>query len=309
MAVRSVQLAKWREIHRFARNGWLYRGQASASRPMANSLERCLDRFQVVPTERVELERRLIREFQRAYHQYAQHVPPDEAAIEWLSLMQHHGAPTRLLDFTYSIYVAAYFALERADDDAVIWAVNGPWAVQESARLLDAAGKADPRIVKEGFLEHHEALARNWFFEAPLVAVAYPINPYRLNERLRIQRGVFMIVGDVTKSFMDNLSALPDADSPQHVVKIVIPAAQRLTALSQLFYMGIARSSLFPGLDGYAQSLGVFHSAYDPTKWTGRAAAMSLPRGLSGATPSRRLKPPAHRSRKRGEPTRLKRNR
>jgi hypothetical protein len=242
------------------------------------------------------LERKLIREFQRAYHQYAGHVPPDGAAIEWLSLMQHYGAPTRLLDFTYSIYVAAYFALEAADDDSVVWAINGPWAVQESARLLGVAGKADPAIVKEGFKEYHETLAEKWFLDPPSVRLAYPVNPYRLNERLRVQRGVFIVVGDVSKSFMDNLHALPDTDDTQHAVRIVIPRAQRLTALSQLFYMGIARSSLFPGLDGYAQSLGVFHSAYDPTRWTGKAARMHLPRGLN-ARSNKRLQPAAARTR------------
>jgi len=38
--------------------------------------------------------------------------------------MQHHGAPTRLIDFTWSPYVAAFFALERTLADGVVWAIN-----------------------------------------------------------------------------------------------------------------------------------------------------------------------------------------
>ena len=52
------------------------------------------------------------------------HVPEWEDDFQWLALMQHHGAPTRLLDFTWSPYVAAFLALERAVDDAAVWAIH-----------------------------------------------------------------------------------------------------------------------------------------------------------------------------------------
>ena len=85
-----------------------------------------------------------------------------------------------------------------------------------------------------------------------------------------------MIAGDVSRTFEENLRALPEFADPQHVRRIVIPNDQRIPALRQLFSMDIARSSLFPGLDGYAQSLGVYHSAYDPTDWAGHAERMPL---------------------------------
>jgi len=40
-----------------------------------------------------------------------------------------------------------------------------------------------------------------------------------------------------------------------------------VNALSRLFSMGISRSSLFPGLDGFCRSLGVYHSAFNREPW------------------------------------------
>ena len=58
--------------------------------------------------------------------------------------MQHHGAPTRLIDFTWSPYVAAFFALERATGDAAVWAVN-PGAHRSSRAPNRTPPKYDPR--------------------------------------------------------------------------------------------------------------------------------------------------------------------
>jgi hypothetical protein len=65
-----------------------------------------------------------------------------------------------------------------------------------------------------------------------------------------------------------------------------------------LFSMDIARSSLFPGLDGYAQSPGVYHSAYRPTNWTGEAERVYIARITASEQPSRRLQPMARKARR-----------
>ena len=53
----------------------------------------------------------------------------------------------------------------------------------------------------------------------------------------------------------------------EHLLKIIIPIGLRRHALEKLFYMNISRTSLFPGLDGYAQSLGVYHPSMNPVNW------------------------------------------
>lgn len=141
MSVKSIDLAHWKNIHDYAKKGWLYRGQRSAAWSLETSLERCCQRHGIRSSKRREFEDRLLREFRRAYHQYGQHIPERNALVEWLSLMQHHGAPTRLLDFTYSIYIAAYFATESADGDSAVWAINAEWAVDQSTSRFKAKGK------------------------------------------------------------------------------------------------------------------------------------------------------------------------
>lgn len=267
MAFNKTVITDWTQIHGLARRGWLYRGQRSAAWPLQTSLERCCDRQRVSDVERPRIEHELLREFRRTYHQYATHVPQASSAIEWMSLMQHHGAPTRLLDFTYSIYVAAYFAIEAADGDAAVWACNGPWALQESLKLFASGSKPHVDRLSELFQEAHEALVGPVFLKSPYVRAACPLNPFRLNERLRVQKGAFIVPGDVTASFADNLKALPGYDSDDHVIQIIIPHGLRAKGLPQLFEMNISRTSLFPGLDGFAQSLSVYHSLFDPVKW------------------------------------------
>lgn len=267
MAFTKTVLNSWSEIHALARHGWLYRGHRSSDWPLQTSLERCCDRQTVPNTNRPRIESELFREFRRTYHQYARHVPEATSVLEWMSVMQHHGAPTRLLDFTYSIYVAAYFALEAADGDSAVWACEGPWALQQSLLTLGGAAKPHLRQLSEPFQESHEQLLSAVFFEEPYVRAACPLNPFRLNERLRIQKGAFLVPGDVTASFVDNLQALPGHDSPSHVVQMVIPHGLRAEALRQLFQMNVSRTSLFPGLDGFAQALGVYHPVFDPVKW------------------------------------------
>lgn len=267
MAFVVKTLKSWNQVKKFAKKGWLYRGQRSASWELRTSLERCCDRHGISANDRSQIENELIRQFKRAYHQYARHVPDPKAMLEWLSLMQHHGAPTRLLDFTYSIYVAFYFAIEMAEDDAAVWAVKGPWALQQSVGLMRAANKSGADKLLLPLNEGDEYIYNELFFSDPKVCVAYPANPFRLNERLRIQQGIFLLPGAVSESFITNLTTMPGYEKPRNVLKLVIPYSLRREALRELFKMNISRTNLFPGLDGYAQSLNVYHSIFEPVRW------------------------------------------
>jgi hypothetical protein len=94
----------------------------------------------------------------------------------------------------------------------------------------------------------------NVFFMAQVNMIA-PLEPYRLNQRMTIQQGIFLAPGNVTESFEDNLMAYDGKDLKRMFIKVVIPNKWRYEILSDLKDMNINSATLFPGLDGFARSL------------------------------------------------------
>jgi FRG domain len=255
----EVHIKKWDEIRQYRKRQWVYRGQASEQLHLMTSLERACDRFHRTPFV-AEVEETLLREFRRRYQHYAAHIPHAQDVFEWFSLMQHHGAPTRLLDWTYSIYVAAYFALEKAEGPSAVWAIDTRWCQEQAIEALRLIGKKEPEILSEKLSdEKYFFKTRKLLFESPFTRFVCLVNAFYMNERLTLQRGVFLWPGDVRCSFEDNLSALPGHDDADRVVKLILPYPLREEALSELHDMNISRATLFPGLDGFAQTLAVYY--------------------------------------------------
>lgn len=211
---------EWEKIHKYRKTmegkGWVFRGQRDATRPLETSLRRDCKYFPGKLEDPKNAEIALLREFRRRFHHYSAYIPREDDCLEWLSLMQHHGAPTRLLDFTYSIYVAAYFALEKPPlkkpkDDHAIWAINSKWATDECEVMFK------PTAVHEYFEIPINEQTANLFPDAFMPKkpqrFVCPLNPFRLTERLTIQKGIFMCPGDVTTTFEKNLCAFQGHDS------------------------------------------------------------------------------------------------
>lgn len=201
--------------------------------------------------------------------------------------MQHYGAPTRLLDFTYSFFIAAYFAMEKPCEESsshAIWAVRDTWAKEKGMDLLKKSCK-DVRYLENEQNEQQWELQKP-FFESLLnldvndpkerckrsrnnPLCVFPVNAMRLNEQSTIQQGVFLCAGNVAKPFVENLENMEGVENEKNLVKLELQFTdnRRLEALERLHAMNKDRASLFPCLEGFAQSLAIYHPLIRRTRW------------------------------------------
>lgn len=255
-----VRVTSWRQFQELAADpayrGWAFRGQADATLPLHTFLARHFLYAGVHRDAWPGQEERILRVFQRKAHQFLTHIPPDDDSFQWLGLMQHHGAPTRLFDLTWSPYVAAFFALERGKQRAAVWAFNAA-EINRPGR----AGGDEPRPADVWAADSYESD----FLPGtnPVVVIG---EPRVMNRRLTAQAGTFLIPGVLDRPVDRVLAGYADPDGLQ--VKLEFDtAAVRADAMRALYAMNITYATLFPDLDGLAKSLAYeleFHWAFDP---------------------------------------------
>ena len=253
---------------------WVFRGQ-SHPWPLKPTLERIAD--PAIVRQCGTVEKPLIREFMSRVHQYTADVPDEDDELGCLALMQHYGAPTRLLDWTISPFVAAFFAAEKPpqgepQEAPVIWAVNRRELIEDVLQVVrfENPGAVPDQVAKaEKFLRtipppvdayrplEITLLRRRDPFQRPLVI---PDRPTKMNERLSVQQGVFLRVNPPNWSFEDALRyvlAKRRDGKSRALHKLRIAPDERLDLLKELHRMNISAESLYPGLDGFARSLTV----------------------------------------------------
>ncbi len=232
-------------------SSFIFRGQAERKWDLASTLTRSAEgiKASIAETAAIEI-------FKSRARQYLNEANTPGSTLEWLALMQHHGAPTRLLDWSKSPYVAAYFALEapgQPADFATIWAVNHEWLKLE---FMDTAKKC---ITELSNLHSGDSIAADEFFNPAVlsnrVRGLLPIQPHQFNQRQGVQQGLFLCVGDVNSSLEDNVAVLDKCELRKHIFKLSIRKSMRKDALEDLFKMNVSSESLFPGIDGFSRSL------------------------------------------------------
>lgn len=276
----AIQFESWESLRaNFGRRALLaYRGHADSSWEPETSIYREAKRQSALGfKDLLSRESWMLYQFQRFAHHHQGDLPAKENVADWLALIQHYGGPTRLLDFTYSLYVAAFFATESAQGEAAIWCIDTDAVAIQANEKLDAHRFGAITDIRRGMTRHLNTLRHQR--EAPLGVLH--VEPDRLHERMYQQQGLFLAPTDPNQPFLDNLAALLDCDAqvfreprivpwseelglrmnfdadpnPLPVVKLLLPRDWHKEIQEDLSYMNISAATLFPGLEGFARSL------------------------------------------------------
>lgn len=259
---RVIRIESWDHLHKVAfedawrqpigryRSPLAFRGLSDSNHELTTSLQRLGPHYAGV-------EGHLIRNFRKYAHLRAK---AGKSIFQWLALAQHHGLPTRLLDWSLSPIVAAHFAtanIEKFDTDGAIWCININEAHQSLPQNLKTILRDDGALVfhidivkKYKTLGELDKLSPDpflMFFEPP-----------SLDERITNQFALFSLMSN-SKAILSDWLRLQQ--NPVLFHKIIIPAQLKWEIRDKLDNSNINERVLFPGLDGLSQWLKRFYSS------------------------------------------------
>ena len=271
----------WNDVLRRFRSRYAFRGVPGATDDLSTSLERLADE------ESARFEMHMLRNFRKYAAQDAAGRPfAGDSTWNWLALAQHHGLPTRLLDWTFSPYVALHFMTQRVDLfhlDGAVWCVDYARAhasLPESlgvaleaeqadvftAEMLDGAGAASlaqlaemetARPAGEGTTDGARAGSgepRTTGADAEGAFVLF-IEPPSLDQRIINQFALFSLmsrpVGRLDAWLSRNLDVYQ---------RLIVPAELKWEVRDKLDQANITERVLFPGLDGLSRWLTRYYT-------------------------------------------------
>ncbi len=193
-----------------------------------------------------ELEMYLIDQFRQRAHMHlsATEQRVMRSIVGHLGLMQHYGAPTRLLDWTLSPWVAAYFAAtDHPNHDGVIWVVEYDALVEKA--LEEFGSQIDSMLDARNLVEWVEIIAE------PFDSVTVVETPLR-NSRMTAQQSLHTIAGTFANPHDVLIENFVETEKRK---KIIVNVNLKAELMRRLHSMNVTGYSLFGGAEGAGRTL------------------------------------------------------
>ena len=172
---------------------------------------------------------------------------------EWYFVMQHYGAPTRLLDWTDGALIALYFAVRanQGDFPAAVWMIDPWWLNKTVIHKDEVIPPADPGILPEDRKTVAPWLPLRFKKKQRLPKLPVAIVPSHTMRRISAQRSCFTIHG----TEHDGFGQLTARDKHARLVKITIPSWEVKQIRRSLDACGIDETTIFPDLEALGRSV------------------------------------------------------
>lgn len=227
----------WNSTLERYRSGYVYRGMEDKEYDLTTTLNRLGESH---------LEKHLLRNFRK----YSQIEDENKSIWNWLALAQHHGLPTRLLDWTYSPLIALHFATANFlnfQKDGIIWAVNyvdAKYLLPDQLSMI-IEGEGSHIFTAEMLDRAMQALSDLARLKKEPYAIF--LEPPSIDQRIVNQYAVFSMMSDPNIILSRWLE-----ETTISYFKIIIPASLKWEIRDKLDQSNINERVLFPGLDGLA---------------------------------------------------------
>lgn len=232
--IKTIAYSSWSDFKRdftndlfydgiYKKDRFIFRGQGEETWKLTSYFQRQFGQW-VEWDKREEIEEELLKKFSEKCQRYLDDDILNNLDKEQLRILaQHYNVPTTLLDWSYSPYIAAFFAFTQSfgtdeSQNIAIWAINKKhqiWNDKKGARLIE-----------------------------DLVTV---------NKRQRWQQGCFTKIeyseSTVDDYALDRKKKDPKIDLNDAITKFTIPKADRLQALSELEAMNITYPVIMGGIE------------------------------------------------------------
>ncbi|ADV66419.1 FRG domain protein [Deinococcus maricopensis DSM 21211] len=234
-------------------NHWAYRGQLDSTWKIEPGIARVVEPgFSSSTLYQTEKNLKHMFESSARHYAVAEELPTTDFA--WLSLMQHYGAPTRLLDLTTSPFTALFFAMDGAIPDdgkkSSIFCVDYRALNQRSLEMLQQNEMEFDWDYRKFQLSPDEFFSE--YVYKKVASTLWIMEPALKNVRIMKQGGTFLVKGDISQS----TESLINQNYSQIPMKNILIGHDLLTeSFDMLSKCGISYQGIYPGLEGLAKDI------------------------------------------------------